>query len=280
MRKRKRKREARKLVASSSIIEVIRRIAESEVRKMHIAELGVVTSVFPHSDDSDKDNYECSIKLKDKEVELRKVPVATQHIGLANILHVGDLVLVSFVNGDINSPIIIGRLYNDEDRPPISKEEEIIYKPPYSKNTQLKRLNIVLPESTVTIDIHDDRLSVIVGKSSITANSAGEIVVRSTKNTDSGEGSSITLDDNGISIDTDFDIQIHSKGGTTIECDGDLSFKGQSLSSESSQTMTIKSGLTMNIQSSDLMAIKSDALANIESTGPMTVKGAIINLNP
>jgi hypothetical protein len=44
--------------------------------------------------------------------------------------------------------------------------------------------------------------------------------------------------------------------------------------------MNIKSGLTMNIQSSDLMAIKSDALANIESTGPMTVKGAIINLNP
>lgn len=267
-------------MGSSSIIEVIRRIAESEVRKMHIAELGIVTSVFPHSEDSDKDNYECSVKLKDKEVELRKVPVATQHIGLANILHVGDLVLLSFVNGNINSPIIVGRLYNDEDRPPLSKEEEIIYKPPYSKNTQLKRLNIVLPESTVTINIHDDRLSIIAGKSSISANSAGEIVVRSTQNIDSGESSSITLDDKGISIDTDFDIQIHSKGNTTIECEGDLSFKGQTISSESSQTMNIKSGLTMNIQSSDLMAIKSDALANIESTGPMTVKGAIINLNP
>ena len=268
-------------MGSSSIIEVIRRIAESEVRKMHIAELGIVTSVFPHSDEMDKDNYECSIKLKDKEVELRKVPVATQHIGLANILHVGDLVLVSFVNGDINSPIIIGRLYNDEDRPPISKEEEIIYKPPYTKNTQLKRLNVVLPESTVTINIHDDRLSIIIGKSSISANSAGEIAVRSTMNADNGEGSSIALDDNGISIDTDFDIRVHSKGNTTIECDGDLSFKGQgTIGMESSETMNIKSGLTMNIQSADLMAIKSDALANIESTGPMTVKGAIINLNP
>ena len=75
----------------NSIIEVIRKIAENEVKKMHITELGVVTSVFPHSTESDKDNYECNIKLKDKDVELRKVPVTTQHVGLANILHVGDL---------------------------------------------------------------------------------------------------------------------------------------------------------------------------------------------
>jgi phage baseplate assembly protein gpV len=260
-------------VGSSSIIETIRRIAESEVRKMHIAELAIVTSVFPHSEDGDKDNYECNIKLKDKEVELRKVPVATQHIGLANIPHVGDLVLVSFVNGSINSPIIIGRLYNDEDRPPLNNEEEMIYRPPYSKDTQLRRLNIVLPESTVTINIYDDRLSVIAGKSTISANSSGQIVVSSGTNSDGGGGSSITLDDTGVLIDSDSDIHIRSKGNTTIECDGDLSINGQAM-------LSIKSGSNLNIQSSDLMAIKSDALANIESIGPMTVKGAIINLNP
>src|SRR6476469_2565259 len=113
----------------NTIIEVIRRVAEAEVKKMHFMELGVVTSVFPHSTQSDKDNYECNIRLKDKDVELRKVPVATQHVGLSNILHVNDLVLVSFINCDINSPVIVGRLYNDEDRPPLSKMEEIVYKP-------------------------------------------------------------------------------------------------------------------------------------------------------
>ncbi len=272
---------------ASSIIEVIRKIAENEVRKMHITELGVVTSVFPHSSDSDKDNYECNIKLKDKDVELRKVPVTTQHIGLANILHVGDLVAVSFINGDINSPIIMGRLYNDEDRPPQNKEEEIIYKPTYKKNTQLKRLNVVLPDEVVVIDIHDDRISMIAGKSSITANSEGEIVVRSAKDKQSSQGSAITLDDKGIFVDTDFDIHIHSKGNTTLECDGDFSLTASNINLKSSQAMKfaagtsveINGGTTLGIGSNAAMTIKSNTTANIESTAIMSIKGAIVNIN-
>ena len=74
-------------------MEVIRNIAQMEIKKIHTTELGIVTSVFPHASDSDKDNYECNIRLKDKGVEFsRKVPVATQQIGFVNILHTGDLV--------------------------------------------------------------------------------------------------------------------------------------------------------------------------------------------
>ena len=76
---------------SSNIVEVIRNIAQMEIKKVHTTELGIVTSVFPHASDTDKDNYECNIRLKDKGVELRKVPVATQQIGFVNILHTGDL---------------------------------------------------------------------------------------------------------------------------------------------------------------------------------------------
>ena len=90
-----------------SVVEGVRKIVEAEVRKLHLAELGIITSVYPHTSDGDKQNYECDVRLRDKEVELRKVPVATQHIGLAHIPHVGDLVLLTFINGDINSPIII-----------------------------------------------------------------------------------------------------------------------------------------------------------------------------
>ena len=56
----------------SNIVEVIRNIARMEVKKVHTTELGVVTSVFPHSDDTDKDNYECNVKLKDKGVESKE----------------------------------------------------------------------------------------------------------------------------------------------------------------------------------------------------------------
>ena len=229
---------------SSNIVEVIRDIAQMEIKKIHTTELGIVTSVFPHASDSDKDNYECNIRLKDKGVELRKVPVATQQIGFVNILHTGDLVLVSFIGGNINSPIIVGRLYNETDRPPTSEQEEIVYKPPYTKDTNLRRLNIVLPEGTVNVEFHDDMISVIVGKSSITATDTGEIQIKS-------EG-------------------VQQK--ISIIADGDVSIEAQNISIKSRMETTIESGTGM--------AIKSDALANIESTGPMTLKGAIININP
>lgn len=228
---------------SSNIVEVIRNIAQMEIKKIHTTELGIVTSVFPHASDSDKDNYECNIRLKDKGVELRKVPVATQQIGFVNILHTGDLVLVSFIGGNINSPIIVGRLYNEIDRPPTSEQEEIVYKPPYTKDTNLRRLNIVLPEGTVNVEFHDDMISVIVGKSSITATDTGEIQIKS-------EG-------------------VQQK--ISIIADGDVSIEAQNISIKSRMETTIESGTGM--------AIKSDALANIESTGPMTLKGAIININ-
>ena len=228
---------------SSNIVEVIRNIAQMEIKKMHTTELGIVTSVFPHASDSDKDNYECNIRLKDKGVELRKVPVATQQIGFVNILHTGDLVLVSFIGGNINSPIIVGRLYNEKDRPPTSKQEEIVYKPPYTKDTSLRRLNIVLPEGTVNVEFHDDMISVIVGKSSITATDTGEIQIKS----------------GGV------------QQKISIIAEGDVSIEAQNISIKSRMETTIESGTGM--------AIKSDALANIESTGPMTLKGAIININ-
>lgn len=270
----------------SGIIDVMKKVAASEVKKVLITELGVVTSVFPHSSDSDKDNYEINVKLKDKDVELRKVPVLTQHIGLSNIPHVGDLVLLAFINGDINSPVILGRLYNDEDRPPVSKEEEIIYKPPYSKETSLKRFNIILPgsEDNVNIEIHDDSMKIKIGDSLITVKDSGMIEF---KTTPSGSNCIVVMDNNGVRIDSDADIQIHCKGNMTVECDKDLTFKAMNIKMESQQSQKIKSGTSFDIQSTAPLNIKSDATANLESNAPLTVKssavltirGSLVNIN-
>ena len=252
-----------------SIVESIRKIAETEIRKLHTNEIGKVTSVFPHSSESDKDNYECNVKLRDKEVELRKVPVLISHIGLANIPHVGDLVLLSFINGDINSPIIMGRLYNDEDRPPLSKMEEIVYTPPYKKDEKLRRINIVLPEKILDLNFYDDRISLIVGKSSVDANSKGEIAIKSDPN---GQVCELTMSDGGINISTDSDVRIQSKANIKIECDGDFSLAAKG-------DITIQSTRGLSMEASTSLSVKSDALASVESTGPMTIKGAIVNIN-
>lgn len=202
----------------SGIVETFKKIAEAEVKKLHISELGVVTSVFPHSGDSDNDNYECNVKLKDTDVELRKVPVATPHIGLADIPHVGDLVLLSFVNGDINSPIIVGRLYNDEDRPPTSSAEEFVYKPPYSKNTSLRRVYLDFPGDDVTLTFKDDQVKLHVGKTDI------------------------SVDGNGVTIETQADV--------TIKSAATLSIKAKSIKMESDQETELTANGKMTIKGS------------------------------
>lgn len=106
----------------------MQKVAAREAEKLHTTELGVVTAVFPHASDSDQDNYAVSVQLKNRldpngtPLELRKVPVATQFIGWANIPKVGDLVVVQFVGGDLNAPLITGRLYHDAERPPAKND--------------------------------------------------------------------------------------------------------------------------------------------------------------
>lgn len=161
---------------TDSIVGVMQKVAEQEARKIYTNELGIVTSVFPHASDSDKDNYQCSVKLKNRkqpdgsDFELRRVPVATQHIGLANIPNVGDLVVIGFINGDLNAPVILGRLYNDEDMPPQNDAGQLIL-------TQLDSLSITLNSGT-KIEIDADGNVNIEAAGDVTINSGSKGAAR------------------------------------------------------------------------------------------------------
>jgi phage baseplate assembly protein gpV len=204
----------------SGIVDSMRKVAQAEVKKLHLSELGVVTSVFPHSEDGDNDNYECSVKLRDRDIELRKVPVATSQVGLVSPPHVGDLVLLAFVNGDFNSPIVIGRLYNDEDRPPTSESEEVVYKPPYDKNAELRRVHLELPEGDVKLTVKDEELVLHVGETDVTISKEG--VTLETKKPVTIK----TEDDLSIKAKN---IKLESDAGTEVTASGKLTLKGSTV---------------------------------------------------
>jgi uncharacterized protein involved in type VI secretion and phage assembly len=111
---------------SATLLETIQRIVQDELARVRTAELGIVQEQHPHASDSDKDNYSCSVLLRDSKILLRSVPVATDRIGQVSIPAVGEMVLVQFVGGSIHAPVITGRLYNDEERPPANQDGQFI----------------------------------------------------------------------------------------------------------------------------------------------------------
>ena len=86
-----------------------------------------MTRVFLHEAADDENNYEVDVRLKHEDLELRRVPIAVGHMGLAAPPKAGDLVLVQFLNGDLNQPVITGRFYHDGERPPLHHADEIVF---------------------------------------------------------------------------------------------------------------------------------------------------------
>lgn len=206
-----------------SIVSVMKKVAEKEVQKIYTTELGIVTSVFPHASESDKDNYECSIQLKNKkqpdgsDFELRKVPLLTQHLGLVNIPKVGDLVLVTFIGGNLNAPVIIGRLYNDEDRPPINQEQEFLLQHNLEEGGSLKIdaegvITLTSKNEQNVITVKDEEIVTATDKASVTVK-GGDVTLKNEQCQVVLSGSNITIDNGSCKITI-------AGGGITLDAGG------------------------------------------------------------
>jgi hypothetical protein len=112
---------------SDRLFEIIQRVVQQEIARQRTALLGVVTAIFTHEADDDGNNYEVSVRLKHEDLELRRVPIAVAHVGVAAPPRVGDLVLVQFIDGDLNQPVVSGRFYHADEPPPLHKADEILF---------------------------------------------------------------------------------------------------------------------------------------------------------
>ncbi len=223
----------------NGIVEIMKKVAQKEAGAVYTTEIGTVTAVFPHKDKGDKDNYQCSVKLKNKklsngkEMELRKVPIASPYMGFACIPNIGDLVLISFIAGNINAPVIIGRLYNDEDRPPVNKEKEFLIQ-------------------------HD-----VKEGGSIKLDAEGKIII-----TSKNEKNIVTIEDEKISIAAE-----EEKFGFVI----DISGKKISITSDKDLEFKAKNGkFTVDAKE---VSIKSGGKLDLKASGAVKVKGSKVDIN-
>ena len=199
---------------SADLVSLIQAIVQDELQGHRTAELGVVTAVYSHANGSDKNNYECDVKLRDSELELKKVALTTQRVGAVAIPNVDDLVLVQFLNGDVHSAIVTGRLYHDQTRSPEAKDRELIYISPDAAESGVRRLYLELPNNNkLTID--DDKLLLEMGKTTMTVNNDGEVEIKS-------NNKDVTISDQNADNALEIKVQqgqVNIKGQTKVVID-------------------------------------------------------------
>jgi phage baseplate assembly protein gpV len=171
------------------LVELIEAIVRHQLRAFRTAELGVVTHVYSHEQGGDKNNSECDVRLRDSDLELKRVPVCTGRVGAVAIPNPDDLVLLQYLNGDIQQAVITGRLYNDAVRPPQAKPHELVYICPDAAESGVRRLYLELPKNN-TLLLDDDKLVLEMGRTRLTIKNDGEVELKS-------NDQNITLSDQG-----------------------------------------------------------------------------------
>ncbi len=204
-----------------SLYETIRRIVQDELAQIRTAELAVVKEQHAHESDSDNDNYACTVELRNSGLALKQVPVATSQIGAATIPSVGDLVMVQFIGGNLNAPVITGRLYNDQDRPPVNADGQFVMHLPLGAGDS--------DAVHVQLDSGDVRaVQVKLG---------------------SGVSVQVQDDDPAIAIEVDGGkarLTIAKDGAITVESQGDISVKGNQIAIEAQGELNMK-GAVINL---------------------------------
>lgn len=244
-----------------SFVGVMKLVAENEARRILTTEVGVVTAVFPHEDDGDTDNYQCSVKLSGKylpdgqQMELRKVPVAVPYLGMACIPNVGDLVLVNFIGGDVNAPVVTGRLYNDEDRPPANLKDELLIRHKLAEGGSLKidkdgKVVLTSKNEENTLTVEDEKISIQNEKFSLVIDFSGE----------------------KISIVSDKDLELVAKSGK-------LSLEGNEVAITSKSDLKIDAASGKVAVSAKEAEVKASTSATVEGSAGLKLKGATVDVN-
>ncbi len=156
---------------------------------------------------------------------------------------VDDEVLVAFEHGDIDSPYILGSLWNNLDKPPEKNSE--------GKNN----IKMIKTRSGHVIKLDDTD-----GSEKI------EII-------DKTEGNKISIDsaNNKISIECAGDIELlASDGKITIDAK-DIEIKSSSSTKIDAKDIEIKSSSSTKIEASSGMDLKA--------SGTMKIKGSMVNIN-
>jgi uncharacterized protein involved in type VI secretion and phage assembly len=149
-------------------------------------------------------------------------PMAGKERGIYFLPEVEDEVLVTFEQGDMRFPYVLGALWNGKDAPPASntggKNNVRLIK---SRSGSVIRLNDEDGKETVEIADKDGKNQIVIdiAKKTITITSDKDITLSATQGT-------ITLDAQKIAIKSSADAKIEAGAGMDVKASATLNVKG------------------------------------------------------
>lgn len=258
----------------STIVATLQEIVRHELRGVRLTEVGVVEAVYPHGDASDDDNYGADVRLRGSGLVLKRVSIATGHIGSAAIPNVGDLVLLAFDRGDVNQPIVLARLYSDEDRPPLNHPGELVFRQPLAAaedktvkglirtvdgGSPARELVFELPPK-ITVRVTDGNVRATAGKTELVLDQP-----------DGGSGTvTVVTGRTKIVMNQDGDVRVEAAGAMTLKAASTLTLEGVNVE--------VKGTGNVTVEANGSATIKAAGTATVQASGAATVQGALVNV--
>lgn len=210
----------------TSMVDMIRAIVADELSRRAAPQLGVVTSVHSRDSDSSDNNHQVNVRVPAAGVELQRVPVAVDRAGRSCLPRIDDLVVVLFVDGDVQGPVVVGTVYDSSTRPPVAKPAELVYENPDEEESGIRRFAAKLP-SGVEFVFDDSTLSLTMGSTEIIVEADGDVTVKS-----AGK----------LTIEAQADVSIEGQGNIAIKAQGKLDLTaGMAATLEGQASATVKS---------------------------------------
>lgn len=199
----------------NDLYETLQKLVRHELRMRRFAEMGQVQKVYP----TDPGNYDADVVLHATDLVLRHVPVLTPRKGFASLPEVGDLVMLQFMGGDVNRPVIVGTLYNGDDRPPENAENGWVLQLPSGPDAKTDGLRVELrPDGPAgfTVSLKGDKFELLVQDDDPVA----RLTVAQTV---------LTIDGNGnVKLQGNADVQVKAGGDLKLEAGGAVSIQAGS----------------------------------------------------
>ena len=209
----------------TTFVGVMSEVARRELASHRALSLGVVTESFTNAGGSGEHHLDCNVRRHGSGLILQHVPVAVARPGLSAVPRVGDLVVIGFLDGEVNGPILLGSLHADGVPSPDASPDEVVYEVPDAGGSA-RRVQLKLPNGN-TVTVTDEEVTIDFGGTSVKVENGGGITLQAAGDISITAGGNLKLESNGnVEIKALANLEAKASANATVQGSATATLKG------------------------------------------------------